>query len=71
MFAANAELQPGAGVAPTLGGDLDQLADAYGIDRYERVPLEDSELLVGADKARRVVAREAINGLGQIVRCQS
>jgi hypothetical protein len=67
MLAANAELDVGAGLAAALGGDLDHLPDTGRVERHERVVLEDPELLVGAAEARRIVARDAVDGLRQIV----
>src|SRR5215470_10915883 len=62
MLAADAELQLLAGAAAALGGDADELANAVGVDRDERVLLEDALLLVGRQETRRVVAREAVAG---------
>src|SRR5439155_9361382 len=67
VLAANAELEIGPGGAAALDGDLDHLADPGRIERDKRVMLEDAELLIGADKARRIVARDAVDRLRQIV----
>ena len=37
MLAADAETEAGPRLTPALGGDLDQFADAFGVDRHERV----------------------------------
>ena len=67
MLAANAELQPGPGGAAALDGDAHQFANPGDIEGDERVVLENPEPLIGPDKARRVIARQAEDGLGQVV----
>src|ERR1700761_3830058 len=67
MLAANAELDASPCRPAAIGGDADHLADALRVERDERVLLDDAELLVLADKARGVVARDAEHGLSQIV----
>src|SRR5665213_1071395 len=67
VLAANPKLQSGPGRASTFDGDADQFAHPFRIDRDERVLLEDAEPLIGADKARGIVARQAIGGLRQVV----
>src|SRR5205823_4097178 len=71
VLAANAELQPGPGCTPALGGDAHQFADALHIQRNERVVFEYPEPLVSPDKARGVVPRKAEDRLGQIVRTKA
>ena len=60
-------LMSGPRRAAALGGDAHHLADPVGVERHERVVLENAGLLIGADEARRVVARDAVGGLRQIV----
>ncbi len=67
MFAADAELEIGAGLAAAFGGDLHQLAHAFAIEADERVLLDDALALIGLQEAAGIVAAEAICGLGQIV----
>ena len=47
--------------------DLDQLADAGGVDRRERVLLDDLQLRILRQERARVVARHAEAGLRQVV----
>src|SRR6516165_9431577 len=67
MLAANAELQPRTGRAPALGGDAYELSDPVDIECDKRVVLEDPEPLIGPGKARRVIARQAKDGLSEVV----
>src|SRR5690242_12933001 len=67
MLAADAELQVLARLAAALGADLHQLADAIAVDRDEGVLLEDALLLILAEEAAGVIARQAEAGLRQIV----
>ena len=53
MFAADAELDVGPRRAAALGGDLDQLADAFDVEADERVLGVDALLDIGAEEARR------------------
>ena len=67
MFAADAELEARPGPAPAFDAHRDERADADGVDRGERVAVED--LLVGIDleKLADIVSREAEGELGQVV----
>ena len=67
MLAADAELEVGAGATAALGGDAHQLADPFEVEAGERVARQDPGPLVIADEARRIVARDAEGGLGQVV----
>lgn len=67
MLAADAHLETGPRLAPTLHADLHQLADAVAINRNERIDLENAARDVGAEEARCVVAADAECGLRQIV----
>src|ERR1700745_2702491 len=67
MFAADAYLQARTGLAPTRHADLHQFADTVAIDRDEGIYLQDSLGDVGAEEARRIIAADAIGGLGQVV----
>ena len=60
-------LSLGRAARPRSAAISHQLADAVGVERDERVVLEDAEPLIDAEKARRIVARQAEDGLGQIV----
>src|SRR5947209_19664901 len=71
MLAADAELDVGARFAAALGGNPDHLADPRDVERHKRVVLENAELLIGAAEARRVVARDAVDRLRQIVRAEA
>src|SRR5215472_16174895 len=50
-----------------LGGEAHELADPIDIERDKWVVLEDPEPLIGPSKARGVIARQAKNGLSQVV----
>src|SRR6516164_11524914 len=67
MLATNAEFQPRAGRSSALGGKAHELADPVDIEGHERIALEDPEPLIGPGKARSVIARQAKDGLGQII----
>ena len=67
MFAADAELDVGAGRAAALGGDFDELADAFDIDRNERIARVDALIDIGAEEAAGVIAADAERGLRQVV----
>src|SRR6476660_5741569 len=47
MLAANAELEAGLRRAAALGGERDQLADPFLVDRDERIAGEDTLLDIG------------------------
>src|SRR5947209_11648983 len=70
MLAADAELQRIACLAPTFRRDADQFADAVAIERDERIDIEDSLGGIGAEEARRIIARYAERGLRQVVRAE-
>ena len=53
--------------AMPMGADAQQLADALGIEGDEGVLADDPALLVAAEEAAGVVARQAVGGLGQVV----
>src|SRR5579862_412552 len=67
MLAADAELNAGPRLAAALAADADQLAHAFLVDGDERVALDDSLPLIGAEKSAGIVARQAEGGLGQVV----
>src|SRR5438552_10253057 len=67
MLAANPELKTRPRGASALRGDADELADPLDVEGHKRVVLEDPEPLIGADKARRIVARQAEDGLRQVI----
>jgi hypothetical protein len=50
MLATDAELDVRAGLAATLGGKLDQLADAFDIEADERIARVDALVHVGLRK---------------------
>jgi hypothetical protein len=67
MLAADAELDVRAGLAATLGGKLDQLADAFDIEADERIARVDALVDIRVEEARGVVAAHAQRGLRQVV----
>ena len=56
VLAADAELQIRTGPPSTLDGDMYHLAHSIGVQRNERIVLEDPESLINADKGGRVIA---------------
>src|SRR5215468_10548974 len=58
VLAADADLEPIARLAPALDPDPHQLADAFAVDRHERVGVDDAARGVMAEKACRVVAAD-------------
>src|SRR5262249_19387662 len=67
MLAADAELEIVPRLAPALDRNLDELADAFTVERDERIDRQDALRRIGTEKARGVVAADAERGLGQIV----
>ena len=67
MFAADADLEVGPGVASLGRGHLHQRPDAGLIEGGEGILFEDAGLEVGGQEVVDVVARDAVGGLGQIV----
>ena len=59
VFAADAELDVGAGAAAFFDGDLHQLADAGLIDRGERILLHDFQFLIRRQERAGIVAAHA------------
>src|SRR5260221_3409022 len=71
VFAADAELDAGAGLVALRRRDLDELADAGLVNRGERILLHDFVLRVGTEERTRVVARHAKAGLREGVPAQT
>src|SRR4029077_4608028 len=67
VLAANAELERVARLAAAVRRDADQFADALAVERNERIGLENAFGGVGAEEARRIIARDAERGLRQVV----
>src|ERR1700722_8387220 len=67
VLAADAELEIGPGLAAALGGDGDELANAFGVQGHERIGLKQSLDGVEAEERGSVVARYAERGLGEVV----
>ena len=67
MLAADAELDVRPRLAAALGGDLHEFADAFLIERHERIGRQDALGRVGAEERGGVVARDAERRLRQIV----
>src|SRR5262245_5271010 len=59
MLAADAELEGVAHLATAIGRDADQLADAFAVERHERIDRQDALGLIRTEEARRIVARDA------------
>src|SRR5260221_1130058 len=71
VFAADAELDAGAGLVALRRRDLDELADAGLVNRGERILLHDLVLRVGTEERTRVVTRHAEAGLREVVRAEA
>jgi hypothetical protein len=56
MLAADAELDVRARLAPALGGDGDEFADAFLIERDEGIARDQSARDILAEERRRIVA---------------
>src|ERR1035437_2306352 len=67
MLAADADLGLAVGLAPALDRDSHQAADAVGIELREGVGLVDAALDIVAEELARVVAREPISHLREVV----
>ena len=67
VFTADAALEIFAGLAAELDSQLDQLTDAAGVERLERVALEDFLLHIFGKKAAGVVAAVTEGHLRQVV----
>ena len=68
VFAADAQLDVGAGALAALDRDFHQAADAGLVERLERVRRENVHFLVLVDEAAVVVAADAEAGLREVVR---
>ena len=60
VFAADADLQVGPGLASALRPDFEEMADAFLIERLERVVGEDLLLDIKRQEAARIVVESAI-----------
>src|SRR5438132_12709928 len=67
MLAANTDLELRPPFAAPLDADAHQFAHAVAIDGDEGVAGKNAARHVSAEKARGVVAADAVGGLGQIV----
>src|SRR6516162_1949490 len=63
VLAADADLEAAASGAAALDADAHELADAFSIDRDERIASHDAARHVGAEKACCVVAADAVGRL--------
>src|ERR1700738_1565066 len=70
MFPANADLEFGAPRATAFHPDAHELANALTVDRDEWVRRKNPVRHIGAEKARGVVAADAVRRLGQIIRAK-
>ena len=70
VFAADAELESGLGLAAQLHRHFNQPADALLVNARERVVLEDLLRIVVLQELAGVVAGEAESHLGQVVRAE-
>ena len=67
MLTADAQLDARTRRAAALGGDADQVADAFLVEADEGVLLEDALVDIGVQEPAGVVAADAEGGLGQVV----
>jgi len=67
MLAADTEFDLRSGLASFVAAHLDQLADAGLVDGDERVIGEDVLVDIKWQELARIVARQAVGGLGQVV----
>ena len=67
MFAAYAQLDFGTGRSPALGGDFHQFADAFLIERHERIGGQYAARGIPAKERGGVVARDAERRLGEVI----
>src|SRR5262249_25951448 len=67
VLAADADLELGARLASVLHGEGDQLADAFLVDRLERIERQDPALEVVGKELPDVVARESVGHLREVV----
>src|SRR6516225_9639427 len=67
MLTANAELQSRTRRTSALGGEAHELADPVDIECDKRIVLEDPEPLIDPGKACSVIARQAKDGLSEVV----
>ena len=67
MFAADAEFDVRAGGAAAFGGHAHQGADAFAVERDERVFFQDALFDIGRQEFAGVIARQAERGLRQVV----
>jgi hypothetical protein len=70
VLAADADLQVAPTLAPLPGSHLHQLADAIAVEDLERVVIEDTGLDIEWQERCRVVARDAVRGLREVVRAE-
>jgi len=67
LFAADAELEVGPGLATLLDGDRHELTDAGPVNRGEGILLHDFEFRVAGQEAAGVVTRHAERRLREVV----
>jgi hypothetical protein len=67
VFATDAQLYVGTGLATFGYGDFHELAHAGLVDGGERVLFDDFQFLVGAEEGAGIVAAHAESSLGQVI----
>lgn len=67
VLAADADLEVGAGGTAFLDAHLNELADAFLVEHFEGIGLDDAVLLVELEELGSVVTREAEGHLGEVV----
>src|SRR4051794_11797240 len=67
VLAADAYLESLAGLAASLDADAHHLANAFAIDRHERIDLEDAARRIDAEEACGIVAADAERRLREVV----
>src|SRR6516165_6462119 len=67
VLAANPHFELWPRLAAAFDPDAHQFAHAFAVDGHERIARQDAARYVGAEKARGVVAADAVGGLREIV----
>src|SRR5690606_38886309 len=67
MLTADADLEIGVRTLAALDGQRHQLAYALFVERHEGIELVEALALVGGEEGGRVVARDAVGGLREVV----
>src|SRR3954470_8976393 len=67
VLAADADLERGARLTTACDADLDELADAFLVERDEGIDRQDALGHVGAEEARGIVTADAVRRLREVI----